>query len=107
VDILVNNASGWLADTFTAAGADRLGRTLQPVTSETWSQQFAVDAMAAALLIGEFARQHIARGATWGRIIGLTSGGDAGFPLSGRRRPGRSTLGGCATRPGQRDVTKN
>jgi len=39
-----------------------------------------VDAMAAALLIGEFARRHIARGASWGRIIGLTSGGDLGFP---------------------------
>src|ERR1019366_5810227 len=27
-----------------------------------------------------FARRHVARGATWGRIIGLTSGGDLGFP---------------------------
>jgi 3-oxoacyl-[acyl-carrier protein] reductase len=36
--------------------------------------------MAAALMISEFARRHIARGATWGRIIGLTSGGDLGFP---------------------------
>ena len=36
--------------------------------------------MAPALLIGEFARRHIARGAGWGRIIGLTSGGDLGFP---------------------------
>ena len=36
--------------------------------------------MAAALLISEFARRHIARGADWGRIIGLTSSGDLGFP---------------------------
>jgi 3-oxoacyl-[acyl-carrier protein] reductase len=36
--------------------------------------------MAAALLIGEFARRHIERGGTWGRIIGLTSSGDLGFP---------------------------
>ena len=36
--------------------------------------------MAPALLIAEFARRHIARGADWGRIIGLTSGGDLGFP---------------------------
>ena len=36
--------------------------------------------MGAALMIGEFARRHIARGATWGRIIGLTSGGELGFP---------------------------
>ncbi len=80
VDILVNNATGWLADTFTPAGIDRLGRSLQPVSQATWQQQFAVDAMAPALMIAEFARRHAARGASWGRIIGLTSGGTLGFP---------------------------
>jgi 3-oxoacyl-[acyl-carrier protein] reductase len=80
VDILVNNASGWVADTFTPARVDRLGRRLHPVTAATWSQQFAVDTMAPALLIAEFARRHAARGATWGRIVGLTSGGEMGFP---------------------------
>ena len=59
---------------------DRFGRELRPVTAETWSRQFAVDAMAPALLIAEFARRHRARGATWGRIVGLTSGGELGFP---------------------------
>jgi 3-oxoacyl-[acyl-carrier protein] reductase len=80
VDILVNNATGWLADTFAATATDRLGRSLRPVTAATWTQQFTVDAMGAALMISEFARRHIARQATWGRIIGLTSGGDLGFP---------------------------
>jgi len=80
VDILVNNATGWLADTFAATATDRLGRSLQPVTAVTWTQQFTVDAMGAALMISEFARRHIARQGTWGRIIGLTSGGDLGFP---------------------------
>jgi 3-oxoacyl-[acyl-carrier protein] reductase len=80
VEILVNNATGWVQDTFAPARADRFGRSLLPVTEATWSQQFRVDAMAAALMITEFARRHIAREATWGRIIGLTSGGDLGFP---------------------------
>jgi len=80
VDILVNNATGWLADTFAASAADRLGRSLQPVTAATWTRQFTVDGMGAALMISEFARRHIARRADWGRIIGLTSGGDIGFP---------------------------
>ena len=80
VDILVNNATGWLADSFAAAQADRLGRSLQPVTAQTWTRQFTVDAMGAALMIAEFARRHIAHQADWGRIIGLTSGGDLGFP---------------------------
>ncbi len=80
VDILVNNATGWLADTFAPAASDRLGRTLRPVTAASWRQQFGVDAMAPALLIAEFARRHVARGADWGRIVGLTSGGALGFP---------------------------
>jgi 3-oxoacyl-[acyl-carrier protein] reductase len=80
VDVLVNNATGWLADSFAEGGPDRLGRVLQPVTAATWNQQFGVDARGAALLIAEFARRHIARGATWGRIIGLTSGAEIGFP---------------------------
>jgi 3-oxoacyl-[acyl-carrier protein] reductase len=80
VDILVNNATGWIQDTFSPASADGHGRSLRPVSAATWRQQFTVDAMAPALLIAEFARRHIARGATWGRIIGLTSGGELGFP---------------------------
>lgn len=80
VDILINNATGWVQDTFTPAAKDSLGRVLQPVTHETWAQQFGVDAMAPALLIAEFARRHAERGGTWGRIIGLTSGGELGFP---------------------------
>jgi 3-oxoacyl-[acyl-carrier protein] reductase len=80
VDVLINNASGWLADTFRPAATDRHGRRLQAVTAASWRQQFSVDAMAAALLISEFARRHIARGASWGRIVGLTSGGELGFP---------------------------
>jgi 3-oxoacyl-[acyl-carrier protein] reductase len=80
VDILVNNATGWVQDTFAPKAADRHGRSLAPVSAATWDRQFKVDAMGAALMIGEFARRHIARGAAWGRIIGLTSGGDLGFP---------------------------
>jgi 3-oxoacyl-[acyl-carrier protein] reductase len=80
VDILVNNATGWLADTFTPVSTDRHGRVLRPVTAAGWEQQFRVDAMAPALLISEFARRHIARGADWGRIIGLHSADELGFP---------------------------
>jgi 3-oxoacyl-[acyl-carrier protein] reductase len=80
VDILVNNASGWVADTFQPAHTDGFGRTVQAVSPGTWLQQFSVDAMAAGLLIAEFARRHVARGGTWGRIVGLTSGSEVGFP---------------------------
>jgi 3-oxoacyl-[acyl-carrier protein] reductase len=49
-------------------------------SAATWQQQFTVDPMVAALLIAEFARRHIARGADCGRIIGRTSGDEMGFP---------------------------
>jgi 3-oxoacyl-[acyl-carrier protein] reductase len=79
VDILVNNATGWLADTFKASGTDRLGRTLTPVSAATFDRLFAVDARGGALMTAEFARRHLARGARYGRIISLTSG-TGGFP---------------------------
>ena len=80
VDILVNNATGWLADTFTVETRDRLGRNLGRVSPETFERQFSVDAQGTATLIAEFARRHVERRADWGRIIGLTSGGPSGFP---------------------------
>jgi 3-oxoacyl-[acyl-carrier protein] reductase len=80
VDILINNASGWIQDTFLPGDRDRHGRTMHSVRAEAWNQQFAVDARAPALLIAEFAGRHAARDAIWGRIVGLTSGGELGFP---------------------------
>ena len=80
VSILVNNASGWQADTFAPAPTDRLGRMLAAVSPATIERNLGVDARAGALLIAELARRHLARGATWGRIVGLTSGGPNGFP---------------------------
>jgi 3-oxoacyl-[acyl-carrier protein] reductase len=80
VEILINNASGWTIDTFASPKADRLGRSLTRVSPETIDAVLSVDARGSALLISEFARRHIARGGTWGRIIGLTSGGPLGFP---------------------------
>jgi 3-oxoacyl-[acyl-carrier protein] reductase len=80
VSILVNNASGWRADTFAPDPTDRLGRPLTAVSPATIDHNLGVDARAGALLIAELARRHIDRGATWGRIVGLTSGGPMGFP---------------------------
>ncbi|MGZ4760922.1 MAG: SDR family NAD(P)-dependent oxidoreductase [Ilumatobacteraceae bacterium] len=79
VDIIVNNASGWTADTFLEARV-ALGIDRSSVTAATIDQVMAVDARAAALMIAEFSRRLIARAGSWGRIIGLTSGGPDGFP---------------------------
>jgi 3-oxoacyl-[acyl-carrier protein] reductase len=80
VAILVNNASGWVGDTFVPAATNRFGLAQTTVRAQTIDQVLAVDARAAALLIAEFAGRHVARGGDWGRIIGLTSGEANGFP---------------------------
>ena len=80
VEILINNADAWLGDTFLPEATDSFGRRLTPVTAETHEHCFHVNSRAAALLIAEFARRHVARGAAWGRIISLTTGGSGGFP---------------------------
>ena len=80
VEILVNNASGWITDTFGPQETDGFGRHLASTSPTSHDRVFDVDARAAALLIAEFARRHVARGASWGRIIALTSGGPLGFP---------------------------
>lgn len=80
VDILVHNASGWQRDSFAAGGTDALGRAQHPVTPHTIDVQLHVDARAGALLMHEFITRHRARGATWGRIVTLTSGEGRAFP---------------------------
>lgn len=80
VDILINNASGWVTDTFKGDSTDRLGRSLRQVSAATVDRVLAVDARGSALMIAELARRHHERGATWGRIVGLSSGGPDGFP---------------------------
>lgn len=80
VDILINNATGWLADTFIERERDARGVKLARVSAATHDRQFSVDARAGATMIAEFARRHLERNAGWGRIIGLTSGGPLGFP---------------------------
>jgi 3-oxoacyl-[acyl-carrier protein] reductase len=80
VDILINNASGWIADTFKDADTDRLGRSARRLSAATWDQAFAVDARGSALMIAEFVRRYRERRGTWGRIVGMSSGGPDGFP---------------------------
>jgi 3-oxoacyl-[acyl-carrier protein] reductase len=79
VAVLVHNASGWRKDSF-APGPDQFGRLTDAVSADTFGSQFLVDARAGALLMAGFADRHRSRGATWGRIVTLTSGGPEGFP---------------------------
>ena len=80
VDILVNNATGWVPDTFSDREEHDVGTRTAKVSAATFDQQFEVDARGGAMMISEFARRHTDRKADWGRIIGLTSGSALGFP---------------------------
>jgi 3-oxoacyl-[acyl-carrier protein] reductase len=80
VDILINNATGQVASDSFAGYRGPGKRAPDAVTAEIFDKNFGVDARAGALMIAEFARRHVERQASWGRIIGLTSGGPMGFP---------------------------
>lgn len=80
VSVLVHNASAWRKDSFAPAGRDVVGRQNHEVTAASIDIQLHVDARAGALLMDELIRRHRGRGATWGRIVTLTSGEGRGFP---------------------------
>jgi 3-oxoacyl-[acyl-carrier protein] reductase len=80
VSIVVNNASGWRKDSFVPEHPDPFDRHHDRVDAATFDAQFHVDARGHALLMAGFAARHRRRGATWGRIVSLTSGGSMGFP---------------------------
>ena len=82
VDVLVNNACWWLADTFVPLPPDARDwreRPLRTITAESHDRHFAVNSRALALMMSEFTGRHVARGATWGRIINLSTDGALGF----------------------------
>lgn len=82
VDILINNAAHSIGDTFIPSqnSRDWGGRSTMFTDGSSIDRHFAVNVRAAALLIAEFARRHVARGAKWGRIISITTGGAECFP---------------------------
>lgn len=85
VEILINNAAHWEADTLlpeARAAPDAAAwppRSL-PLTAGSLDRHFAVNSRAVALLMAEFARRHAVRGAGWGRIVNLSTDGAGCFP---------------------------
>src|SRR5205085_9164532 len=84
VDILVNNAVHWESDTLHASrtGEDQqpgVWSRPEPITVESHDRHFAVNSRAVALLMSEFARRHLQRGASGGRIINVSTDGASGF----------------------------
>jgi 3-oxoacyl-[acyl-carrier protein] reductase len=86
VEVLINNADHCVADTFipqSLLGPDNYapaGYHVQTITAENHDRHFAVNSRAVALMMAEYARRHIERGAHWGRIINVSTDGAACFP---------------------------
>lgn len=85
VDILVNNAAFCDPDTFipqSQLGPDSRAVDEFPLTTLTakkHDEHFAVNSRAVALMMAEYARRCIERGARFGRIINVSTDGASGF----------------------------
>lgn len=87
VEVLVNNAAYWEGDTFIPPSAELENKLVElwtdrpgSITAAAFDRVFAVNTRAAALMMGEFARRHIARRARWGRIVNVSTAGAECFP---------------------------
>jgi 3-oxoacyl-[acyl-carrier protein] reductase len=83
VEVLVNNAAYSQSDTFdptAGTGPDWAGRSLAVVDPESHFRHFSVNSRAVASLMSEFAQRHVERGATWGRIVNVSTDGADSFP---------------------------
>jgi 3-oxoacyl-[acyl-carrier protein] reductase len=83
IDILVNNAASWTADSFLPLedqAEDRIGRTLASISEETINLHFKVITQATALMMAEFARRRAESKSTWGRVVNISTGGAYCFP---------------------------
>jgi len=73
VDILINNHTHFRADTFDPAAVSEGFPDVSLTDAEVIDRHFAVNVRACALLMREYLRRHIERGAEWGRIVNLTT----------------------------------
>jgi 3-oxoacyl-[acyl-carrier protein] reductase len=82
--ILVQNAAAWTPDTLIPGGLTNEAPDTWPpsattITAASHDLHFAVNSRATALLMAEFTRRHVARGARSGRIITISTDGAEGF----------------------------
>ncbi len=81
VDVLVNNAAAWEGDTFLPSGGEAvMNRFVSTVSAASHDHNFAVNSRAVALMMAEYARRFVQRGAEWGRIVNVSTDGASAFP---------------------------
>jgi 3-oxoacyl-[acyl-carrier protein] reductase len=88
VDVLVNNAAEYLADTFVPESAlqDQNaalwegGPWMATISADSIDRHFAVNTRAAALMMAEFTRRLVEEERSWGRIINVSADCSWGSP---------------------------
>jgi 3-oxoacyl-[acyl-carrier protein] reductase len=73
VEVLVNNHTYCVLETFDPACVKTDGFPVSLPTAEVIDAHFAINARAYALLMSEYVQRYRARSATWGRIINLST----------------------------------
>jgi 3-oxoacyl-[acyl-carrier protein] reductase len=73
VEVLVNNHAHWVPETFDPALVTREGYGMRLADAATMDAHYAVIARASALMMAEYVRRYLARGARWGRIISIST----------------------------------
>lgn len=73
VDILINNHTYCVLETFDPALTTEDDGGIFLPTAETIDAHFAINARACALMMSEYLKRYLARGATWGRIINTST----------------------------------
>jgi 3-oxoacyl-[acyl-carrier protein] reductase len=73
VDVLVNNHTHGVPETFDPALTTVHGFSVRPVSAAGIDAHFAVNARAYALMMAEYLRRYLARGASQGRVINLST----------------------------------
>lgn len=73
VDILVNNHTHCVLETFDPAIVSDKGSGIHLTTAASIDAHFAINARAYALMMAEYLKRYLKRNATWGRIINLST----------------------------------
>jgi 3-oxoacyl-[acyl-carrier protein] reductase len=100
VDVLVNNAADYQADTLLPQPAgprgDELlwdeGPAVSTISASSHDRHFAVNSRAAALTMAEFARRYSERGGSWGRIVNVSADCSWGCPAEISYRASKHAL---------------
>ena len=73
VDVLVNNHTHCALETFDPARVTDEGSSIRLTSAESIDAHFAINARAYALMMAEYVQRFLARKASWGRIINVST----------------------------------